>query len=26
VHSEVGRGTRFVLQIPIAGRRPGCAT
>jgi PAS domain S-box-containing protein len=26
VHSEVGRGTRFVLQLPVAGRRPGGLT
>jgi PAS domain S-box-containing protein len=23
VHSEVGRGTRFVLRLPVAGRRTG---
>jgi two-component system NtrC family sensor kinase len=26
VHSDVGQGTRFVLQLPVAGRRPGGLT
>jgi two-component system, NtrC family, sensor kinase len=26
VHSEVGRGTRFVLKLSVAGRRPGGVT